>query len=214
MKGWAWPYEDWPQDLKDEYTYNPMAARKLLADAGYPDGFKTNIVADVAGDMDLLQIVKSYFAQVGIDMEIRPMESAALVAFVQTAQKHDQMVYRSGGSLGSGHEPLRQLTRFRTGSSGTPHLMVSDPVMDSFYPKAIAATGEDEVKKIFRDANEYVARQHFAISLLQPMKYSLYQPWLKGYSGQFGAISWSPQSFSFYAARFWIDGKLKKAMGH
>ena len=214
MKGWAWSFEDWPQDLKDEYTYNPTAARKLLADAGYPDGFKTNIVADIAGDMGLLQIVKSYFAQVGIDMEIRPMESAAMVAFVQTAQKHDQMACRSGGSLGSGHEPLRQLTRFTTGSSGTPQLMVSDPVMDSFYPKAIAAASENGVKKIFRDANEYVARQHFAISLLQPMKYSLYQPWLKGYSGQFGSISRSPQSFSFYASRFWIDGKLKKSMGY
>ena len=100
MKGWGLPYEDWPQDLKDEYAYNPMAAKKLLADAGYPDGFKTNIVADVAGDMDLLQIVKSYFARVGIDMEIRPMESAALVA-LSNRQKHDQMACRSGGPLGS-----------------------------------------------------------------------------------------------------------------
>ena len=73
----GFPYEEWPQDLKDEYAYNPTAAKKFLADAGYPNGFKTNIVADTAGDMDLLQIVKSYFAQVGIDMEIRPMDSAS-----------------------------------------------------------------------------------------------------------------------------------------
>ena len=49
--------------------------------------------------------------------------------------------------------------------------MVSDPVFDAFYPKAMAATSVDELKQILRDANEYVARQHFAISLLQPMKY-------------------------------------------
>ena len=30
MKGWAFPYEEWPQELKDEYAYNPAAARKLL----------------------------------------------------------------------------------------------------------------------------------------------------------------------------------------
>ena len=64
-------------------------------------------------------------------------------------------------------------------------MMVSDPVVDSFYDKAIAAKNEDEVKKIFRDANEYVARKHFAICLVQPMQYSLYQSWLKGYHGQF-----------------------------
>ena len=208
MKGWGFPYNDWPQDLKDEYAYNPREAKQLLADAGYPNGFKTNIVAANTSDLDLLQIVKSYFAQAGIEMEIRTMEPADLVAFVQTDKKHDQLTY--GGSLGSGHEPLRQLTRFQTGSSGNPQLMVSDPVFDSFYPKALAATNVDEVKRIFRDANEYVARQHFAISLLQPMRYVLYQPWLKGYSGQFGSISWSPQSLSFYAARFWIDREPEK----
>ena len=62
MKGWGFPYEEWPQDLKDEYAYNPTMSRQLLAEAGYPDGFKTNIVADATGDMDLLKIVKSYFA--------------------------------------------------------------------------------------------------------------------------------------------------------
>ena len=55
MKGWGFPYEEWPQDLKDEYAYNPTAAKKLLADAGYPNGFKTNVVADTAWDMDLFK---------------------------------------------------------------------------------------------------------------------------------------------------------------
>ena len=215
MTGWAWLYEEWPQDLKDEYTYNPTAAKKILSDAGYPNGFTTNIVTDAIEDLDLLQIVRYYFAQVGIDMEIRLMESTALIGFVQTTQKHDQLAYRSGGgALGSGQEPLRQLTRFQTGSSANPQLRVSDPIMDTFYPKALAAKTEDDVKKIFKDANEYAARQHFAISLLQPMKYSLSQPWLKGFNGQFGSISRSPQSLSFYASRFWIDQKLKKSMGH
>jgi peptide/nickel transport system substrate-binding protein len=214
MKGWAWPFEQWPQDLKDEYTYNPVISKKLLAEAGYPDGFKTNIVADVAADQELLKIVKSYLAAVGIDMEIRPMESAALVAFIQTEQKHDQLAARAGGSLGTGHEPLRQLTRFCTGSSGNPQLRINDPVMDSFYPRAFRAASEDDVKKILIEANEYVARQHFAISLLNPVKYSLAQPWLKGYTGQFGSISRSPQCLSFYTSRFWIDQKLKKSMGH
>ena len=25
LKGWGFPYEEWPQDLKDEYAYNPSA---------------------------------------------------------------------------------------------------------------------------------------------------------------------------------------------
>jgi len=216
MKGWGFPYEEWPQELKDEYAYNPMLARKLLAEAGYQQGFKTNIVADDAGDMQLLHIVKDYFAQIGIDMEIRPMESTAWMAFVLNGHKHDQLAQRPVSPFGHSFEPIRQLQRLKTGIPSN-YLMVNDPVFDSFQPKAIAAQSDAELRQILRDANERVARQHFSISLLQPPQYSLYQPWLKGYSGQFGSIcsaAGSPQLLFFYPARFWIDRDLKKAKGH
>ena len=71
MTGWGFPYSQWPQDLKDQYAYNPTAAKQLLAAAGYPNGFNTDVVVDAAADMDLLQIVKSYFAAIGVNMDIR-----------------------------------------------------------------------------------------------------------------------------------------------
>ena len=118
MKGWGFPYEEWPQDLKDEYAYNPKAAKKLLADAGYPNGFKTNIVANTSADMQLLQLVKSYFADIGIDMEIRPMESTDWTAFVINGHKHDQLAYAAVSPFGHAYEPIRQLSRF----TQDPHL--------------------------------------------------------------------------------------------
>ena len=147
-KGWGFPYEDWPQDLKDEYAYNPTAARKLLADAGYPNGFKTNVVADIAGDMDLLQIVKTYFADIGIDMEIRPMESTACTAFVES-RKYDQLAYRPYGPFGHTYAPSHGHWPISYGTLTS--MMVSDPVIDAFYPKAIATTSEDELKQILKD---------------------------------------------------------------
>jgi peptide/nickel transport system substrate-binding protein len=215
LKGWGFPYDEWPQELKDEYAYNPTAAKRLLAEAGYPDGFKTNVVADTAWDMDLIRIIKTYFAQVGIDMEIRPMEHNAMLTFVEVERKHD-LVWREYGPLGHTYAPLGVIARFH--SRHLPNLlMVSDPVFDAFYPKALAATGEDELKLIMRDANERAARQHFAISLLQPMSYALCQPWLKGFHGQIHSV-WmgmgGPSRLSLYGARFWIDHKLKKSLGH
>jgi len=65
--------------------------------------------------MKLLAIVKSYFAVVGIDLEIRPMETASFVSHVLTGHKNDQLVQRSASSLGLATEPIRQLERFRTG---------------------------------------------------------------------------------------------------
>ena len=213
MKGWGFPYEDWPQQLKDEYAYNPQAAKQLLADAGYAHGFKTNVVADTTWDMELLQLVKSYFADIGIDMEVRPMESADCSAFVE-AGKYDQLLYRQYGPFGHTYPPLVAVGRFHT---NTNILGVSDLVIDAFYPKALAATSEDELKQILKDMNERVARQHFAISLLQPMSYCLCQPWLKGYHGQIHSIwmeNGGPSRLSLYGARFWIDQDLKNSIGH
>jgi len=36
VMGWGFPFEAWPQDLKDEYSYDPQAARQLLTDAVIP----------------------------------------------------------------------------------------------------------------------------------------------------------------------------------
>ena len=214
MTGWGFPYSEWPADLKAEYGYDPAAAKKMLADAGYPNGFKTNVLASAEGDLDLLQVVKSYFIAVGIDMEIRPMDTTAWSAFVSGQKKHDQMVNRTGsGTLGMVNEPLKQLQRLRTGYGGN-YPMVSDPVFDAFYPAAMAATSVDQVKKIVRDANEYVARQHFAISLVQPNFFTIIQPWFKGYNGQSLSISTGCGFAAFYLGRFWIDVNMKKSMGY
>ncbi len=204
-EGWAFAYEDWPQDLKDEYAYNPAAAKKLLAGAGYPDGFNTNVAAGDGDDLKLLQIVQACFAAVGIKMDIRPSVGG---------NKFDQLYY-PGTSLGLDVEPFRQLPRMMTGYALNTHLRVSDPVYDTFFHRAKTAAGPEETQRIFREANEYVARQHFAISLLpKPRRYSLCQPWLKGYNAQFGSTGWSPPNLSFYMARFWVDQKLKKSMGY
>jgi ABC-type transport system substrate-binding protein len=216
LTGWGFPYEEWPQDLKDEYGYNPALAKKLLAEAGYPHGFKTNIVTDTTGDLELLRLVKSWFKDIGIDMEIREMESTDWIQYVLNGHKHDQLAQRTISPYGHRFDPIRQLSRLHTGYPSN-YLMVNDAVFDAFQPQAIAAPTEAARKKVLRDANEHVARQHFAISLLSPGSYSVYQPWLKGFHGQFGAVcsaAGSPQLLFFYPARFWIDKDLKKKMGH
>ena len=213
LKGWNWPYPEWPQDLKDQYAYNPTQAKALLAAAGYPT-IKTNIVADSSGDLILLQIVKSYFSAVGIDMEIRTLDASSWNAFVMTGKKHDQLAARSNGSLGIAYQPIRQFARFMSGYV-TDWAMVNDPVQNDFYPKAMAATSVDQMQQILIDENKYVAQKHYVISLLQPNSFVFYQPWLKGYNGQNQAISYlTAHLIGFYDARFWIDRSLKTSLGH
>ena len=214
LSGWSWPYDQWPQDLKDEYAYNPTKAKQLLAEAGFPSGFKTDVVADVAGGGDLLQIIKSYLMAVGIDMEIRPMDSASWTAFVVAKKQNDALAFREGsGTLGNINAPIRLVQRDMTGFVGN-FSRVSDPTFDTYYPKAMASNTVDQVKAVLRDANEYVARQHFSISIVQPNTFGFTQPWFKGYTGQYGAEAAGSPYLANYLSRFWIDQNLKKSLGH
>ena len=70
------PLEKMPESVSELYTYNPEKAKKLLAEAGYPNGFKTNVIcSNVGSAVDDLSIIREYYAKVGIDMEIKPLES-------------------------------------------------------------------------------------------------------------------------------------------
>jgi len=213
--GWGLLYEQWPQELKDEYAYNPTAAKKLLADTGYPNGFKTNVVADASSDMDLLMIVKSYLSAVGIDMSIQSMDSTSFGNFVTTYHKQDQLAYKTSGILAANQEPSRQLAYFMPGNVNNI-INVNDPGFNALYNKAMTATSVEQWHQILSDANLYVAEKHFTISLLEPNVYCFIQPWLKGYNGQLGSISGGSGGtlfMGFYGARFWIDQNLKKSMG-
>ena len=85
--GRGFPDDAWPQDLKNEYAYDAVGYEKIVGRGRLSERYsKHNIVADIAADLDLLRSCGRYYAAVGIDMEIRTMESAAWNAFVQVAR--------------------------------------------------------------------------------------------------------------------------------
>jgi peptide/nickel transport system substrate-binding protein len=207
MQGWGFPYSQWPSDLQAQYAYNPTQAKALLAAAGYPNGFNTDIVANQAADMGLLQIVQSMFSTIGVNMSIQVMANAAFSSYVLTNHRDDALDIRapSQGDLGLTFYPLRQLTKFQTGGSSND-AMVNDPTFNAFYTQALAATSTSQVQSIVTTANQYVAQQHFVISLLQPYQYALYQPWLVGFNDQYASVSGAsgPLLLFEYGARFWL----------
>ena len=206
MNGWGYPYSQWPASLQAQYAYNPTQAKALLTSAGFPNGFNTDIVVDAAADQTLLQLVQSDFSDIWVNMSINVMPSAQFSTYVMVNHSNDALAMRTEGALGLTYYPIRQLTKFQTGASSND-AMVSDPTFDAFYTQAIAATTTAQVMSIVQQANEYVAQQHFVISLLQPYQYALYQPSLHGFNDQYASISgyFGPLLLDEYGARFWIS---------
>lgn len=61
------------------YPYDPEKAKALLAEAGYPDGFKTNMIIPQSGSgmmvpVQMNEFIQGNLADVGIDIEIQSFE--------------------------------------------------------------------------------------------------------------------------------------------
>lgn len=60
---------------KDPYSYDPEKAIKLLAEAGYPDGFSTTLhCMNREPDNTVVQLIQSQLAEVGIDIKLNVMD--------------------------------------------------------------------------------------------------------------------------------------------
>ncbi|MCI6887445.1 MAG: glutathione ABC transporter substrate-binding protein [Lachnospiraceae bacterium] len=68
----------------DPYPYDPEKAKSLLAEAGYPDGFKTTIMCNTTtANLKQAEFYQQQLAIVGIDAEIVSLENAVLNQRVQ-----------------------------------------------------------------------------------------------------------------------------------
>ena len=66
--------------------------------------------------------------------------------------------------------PLGSFPVITTGNSAN-YMMVNDPAYNAIYTRNANAATIADVKSALKDANEYVARQHYVVSLLQPMHF-------------------------------------------
>ena len=217
LDGYYIPYAEWSDDAKDAFGYNPQEAERLLDEAGFPRGsdgirFSTdyNLSVDWGQDADLAVILKHYWAQIGVDVNILVHDSATM-----GAEGFSKSVY-NGMTYGEFHRvslrPLTVMMRSNFHSSdgyGADAYGIDDPMVDALLEKADAATDLDEHKRLSIETDMYHVKQNWGIMLPNLGKFVFWQPWLKGYNAE-----WAFPDNNLLLSRSWIDQELKAKLGH
>ena len=214
--GFYTPFEEWPEDVKANYDYDPERAEAVLDAAGYPRGadgirFSTKLMIDPAqtywSDMDHAQLAATYWAEIGVGVELDLMEGAAL-GERKRAHTYEGMVH---GNSAVNYNPLFWI-RIMAYSDERHNAMGSrDPVYDAMVEAAENAGSAEEMMELVKEANNYFVEQQWNIWSPIVPGFVFWQPWMVGYNGEItmgGARSW------LYLSRVWLDSDLKEAMGH
>ncbi|MFD1624843.1 ABC transporter substrate-binding protein [Azospirillum griseum] len=80
-------------------TYDPAASRKLLAEAGYPNGFQITVATTnnrYVNDSQIVQAVAQYWAQIGVKTEVDAMPST--IYFPRRAKREFSVALAGFGS--------------------------------------------------------------------------------------------------------------------
>jgi peptide/nickel transport system substrate-binding protein len=155
--------------------------------------------------MDLLPMVAAYLEQVGIKMEIQPLDYGAFLGAMTTR------TMTPGYFMNSGYvDPLNTLAKnFTTGQQWNASGW-SDPAFDARMKVVFAEPDEAKRQASVRDLTREILDQAPYIWLPVPYRYTAWWPWVRNYGGELRAGAARPGPIY---ARIWIDQAMKKSMG-
>ncbi len=159
-------------DLKP-YPYDPAKAKKLLAEAGYPNGFKTTLWTPKGRylkDYELAQAVQQQLQAIGVDASLEAFEWGAYLAqFRKPKDESKHELYLIGWAPSTGEArwgiyPIMSCDQWTpTGSNSG---FYCNKEMDQMIAKAVASTNMKDRDSYLRKAQEILLQDPSSIYLL------------------------------------------------
>ena len=147
LPGWD---ERWLEEYDEHYGYDPDRAKELLAEAGYPDGFKVRgILMNVFGfpeSADFMQALEVYFRDVGIEMELEEWEFSNYFSSWTNKEPEAFGIWISPPSFKTVYAQLSLFNR----SSGAIHFYET-PTLDELFAELSTTVDLNERDRIQRE---------------------------------------------------------------
>ncbi|MBI4188823.1 MAG: ABC transporter substrate-binding protein [Chloroflexi bacterium] len=216
----VWPLAPYPEFLpmytpmaqqndvvRDMFTYQPEKAKKILAEEGYPNGFKIEMLT-TAPMVDELSILKEYLAKIDVQVDIQVRESAVFTSTVEGAN-HKHAVYGGGAGFTSAPWAFHPTNP----TDVLNYARINDQYANKVYldTRQDYMLNESKLWPMMKGFFQYVLEQAWVIPFPGPYVYHVWWPWLKNYHGEdYLGIS----NRNYWTKYVWIDQDLKKSMGY
>jgi peptide/nickel transport system substrate-binding protein len=178
--GWVTP-GDWgyDKDIKP-FGCDPEKARKLLAEAGYPNGFKMNFACPSGAYANFEQVceaVQGYLLDVGIETDLNLMESGKY--WDLEAKKQLPPLFGDSWSEESGEA----LPRLKGGLGGWDASFSAwgDPKIADYLKKIGTTINDNARAKLYVGLQRYMQENPPFIYLYQPATFEAINPKVKNY---------------------------------
>ena len=156
--GFFWAYDE-ATDYSNLYPYDPAKARQLLAEAGVGNLTLRFVYDSARGPFRTAgEIIRDNLRQVGINIQLVPLERSVMVEQVYTRAAFDLSMQ----SFTSSGDPILGYHRiYVTAAPGTPFVNAtgySNPEVDALLQQAVSVFDFDERAQLYRRASEILAR--------------------------------------------------------
>jgi len=198
-------FTDWPPKtewLGKYYQYNPEEAKRLLAEAGFPNGFKTTItyVQTTSPWADALIIEQDNLRKIGIDAEIKALDAAAYTASLYN-KGWDNLRY--GGPITGGYDFDDWVYVPHYTGSPVNYDGMSDPEIDRLLDKHRAEQSEQERAKLARQIWDTLTDKVYRVTNITPHRYNVTHPYVQNYAEN--TYAWAPYYGSHQIVTTWLE---------
>ena len=182
------------------YRHDPKEARRLLAEAGMPKGFKTHMVttAGFGGGRlvtDAAQLAQRYLKEVGIEAEIKIQEYGAYMATTDKG-KFDGMAF---APVSNAWEPDSVLYGLYAPDQLRNRGHVNDPTITAMLKEQRRTKDREARKRIIFDLQRYIAEQQYYVYLYCAGFTGSWYPYVKNYAPN------TTYDYGGRAAALWLD---------
>lgn len=154
-----------------KYNQDIEKAKKLLTEAGYPNGLDIELwCMDDGPRVDMCVIIQDQLKKIGINVEIKIFEFGAYVS--KTALPNKELYFLSWNSSGDGDVALYPL--FHSSQHGAPgnRSFYSNKEVDKLLDKARVSVDEEERKSLYKEVQN-ILQEDLAIYALAYPKINL-----------------------------------------